>query len=192
MILGSKSLRRQEILSFFNLPFEVVGSSFDERSVPFQGFATDYVETIAVEKSAPLAKQFPDQLILTADTAVHFENKIFNKPLSFEQAFDMLKTLNGKHHEVVSGVCIRKGDSVHSANETTKVQFNLLTDTQIRSYIKAVDVLDKAGAYAIQGLGSMLVKQIHGCYYNVMGLPLNTTSQLFNKVNIDLWQYVTP
>ena len=192
MILGSKSLRRQEILSFFNLPFEIKGSSFDERSIPFQGFVGDYVETIAVQKSAPLSLEFPNELILTADTTVHFGNKVYNKPGSFDEAFEMLSTLNGQSHEVVSGVCLRKGDRLYSAHETTKVQFNKLDETHIKAYIKAVDVLDKAGAYGIQGLGSILVKGINGCFYNVMGLPLNTTSKLFNKMNIDLWQFITP
>lgn len=191
MILGSKSPRRAEILSLLGIPFVIEGSSFDERSVLFEEFATDYVQTIAVEKSAPLSKKFPDELILTADTTVHLKGQIFNKPLSYTEAFEMLSILSNQEHEVVTGVCIRKNDTVHVGAEVTKVLFNPLDEKQIRSYIKNINVLDKAGGYAIQGVGSLLVRSITGCFYNVMGLPLNTTRDLLAKMHIDIWQYLS-
>ncbi len=187
MILGSKSKRREEIFSRFHLPFEIIGSNFNEREVPFQGFPVDYVQTIAVEKSRPLADQYPGRLILTADTTVACEGKIYNKPETLEEAREMLKALSGQKHEVLTGVCIRRDDEVHEAAETTHVQLNTLSDEQINTYIQHVDVLDKAGSYAIQGLGSLLVKSIDGCFYNVMGLPINTTQLLLQKMGINLW-----
>ncbi|MCF7806596.1 MAG: Maf family protein [Simkaniaceae bacterium] len=192
IILGSKSQRRQEIFSFFSIPFQVAGSIFDERSVPFQGFARDYVETIAVEKGSALARDYPDSVILTADTAVFFGRDVLNKPSSFEEAYEMLTRLNGKKHEVVTGVAIRRGNEVHTASESTIVEFNQLNTEQIKAYIKHVDVLDKAGSYAIQGIGSLLIKNIDGCFYNVMGLPMNATRDLLVKMRIDIWQYIKP
>ena len=190
LILGSKSQRRYDILSYFSIPFEVIGSSFDERSVPFDGLAHDYVQTIAVQKGTAIAQEYPEELILTADTTVYFDKKVLNKPQSYDEAFEMLSSMNGKKHEVVTGLCVRRGDQVYTGAESTYVEFNRLSEAQIRSYIKHVDVLDKAGSYAIQGVGSLLVKEIKGCFYNVMGLPLNLTAQLLKKMDVDLWRYI--
>jgi septum formation protein len=187
-ILGSNSKRRQEILSYFGLPFRIIASDFDENLVPFQGFAKDYVQTMAAEKGAVLAKHYPDEIILTADTTVLFEGEILNKPQSLEEAASMLKKMSGKEHEVFTGICLRKGKQIFEGAESTFVSFNPITESQIQAYIRHVDVLDKAGSYAIQGIGSILVKGIRGCYYNVMGLPMNTVQTLLSKVGIDLWQ----
>jgi septum formation protein len=188
LILGSNSKRRKEILSYFGIPFRTIASDFDENLVPFQGFAKDYVQTMAAEKGAVLAKLYPDQIILTADTTVLFEGEILNKPQSLSEAAAMLKKMSGKEHEVFTGVCIRKGKQVFEGAESTFVAFNSITEDQIQAYIRHVDVLDKAGSYAIQGIGSILVKGIRGCYYNVMGLPMNTAKALLEKAGIDLWQ----
>ena len=191
LILGSNSKRRQEILSYFSIPFKVAVSGFDEDAVSFQGFAPDYVQMIAAGKAAALAKLYPKNVILTADTTVLLEGHILNKPLCLDEARSMLQRMSGKKHEVHTGVCVRVGNAVHESSECTRVEFNHLDENQIEAYIKHVDVLDKAGSYGIQGSGSLLVKGIEGCFYNVMGLPINTTHRLLQKAGIHLWHAIS-
>lgn len=191
IILGSNSKRRQEILSYFSIPFKVAVSGFDEDLIPFQGFPEDYVQMIAAGKGALLAKQYKNQIILTADTTVFLEGEILNKPSSLQEAALMLKKLSSKKHQVFTGVCVRKGETVHEGAEMTTVEFNPLDQKQIEAYIKHVDVLDKAGSYAIQGSGSLLIKSIEGCFYNVMGLPVNLTCHLLQKVGVNLWDFIS-
>ena len=192
IILGSASPRRREILGYFSLPFVVKGSSFDELSIPFQGNPYAYVEEIAIGKAAQLHADDPSPIYLTADTTVCIDGEILNKPSSQEEAYQMLKKMNGKSHQVITGVCVQSPSERFVGSESTQVEFNLLDENQMKAYTQDVDILDKAGAYAIQGVGGLLVKGIEGCFYNVMGLPLNTTAQLLEKVNIKLWDYLAP
>lgn len=192
IILGSASPRRREILGYFSLPFEVRSSSFDELSIPFQGNPYTYVEEIAKGKAAQLHSDDPNPIYLTADTTVCIDGEILNKPSSQEEAYRMLKKMNGKSHQVITGVCVQSPSRRFVGSESTQVEFNLLDENQMKAYTQDVDILDKTGAYAIQGVGGLLVKGIEGCFYNVMGLPLNTTAQLLEKVNIKLWDYLAP
>ncbi|MBS0620446.1 MAG: septum formation protein Maf [Verrucomicrobia bacterium] len=190
LILGSGSPRRKEILSFFSVPFVQIHSDFDEETISFEGDAPAYAKKLAKEKGAVLARQFPKAIILTADTVVHFQGKIYNKPKSDEEAFSMLRSLSGNWHEVATGVAVHLGEECHTLAETTKILFNELTDEQIHLYQKACHCLDKAGGYAIQRGGSIIVSKIDGCYYNVMGLPIHAMRVLLLKMGIDLWQYL--
>jgi septum formation protein len=192
LILGSQSPRRREILGFFSLPFVQIPSDFDEESFPFQEDPARYATTLSRKKAEELTKRFPGHLILTADTVVFFEGTIYNKPKNEEEAFLMLRNLSGKRHQVFTAVTMQRDSEVHSGCEETKIFFNPLTDSQIRLFHRSCPSLDKAGAYTIQSSGSILVSRIEGCYYNVMGLPINTVHKLLGNFGIDLWQHLNP
>jgi len=192
IILGSQSPRRSEILSYFSIPFVQVPSSFDEDLVSFEGDPVKYAMTLSEKKAESLVGQFPQEIILTADTIVYFEDKIFNKPKSYEEAFQTVSMLSGKMHKVFTSATVRQGSVYHTEIEETRIFFNLLTSEQVHKYLSSTFHYDKAGSYAIQKTGSIIVQRIEGCYYNVMGLPINTVRRLLNKFGVDLWDYLKP
>jgi len=187
IILGSKSPRRQEIIKFLSIPHIVASSPFDERTVPFQGDAEEYVRIIAEKKGEALVSKFPDEVIVTADTIVLLDGKILLKLENDGNGKEMLAALSGTTHDVITGVAIRKGDRVKSGVETTRVHFNPLTEKEIAVYLKGMHGRDKAGGYGAQEMGSLLIKGIEGCFYNVIGLPVNTLRKLLGQFGIDLW-----
>lgn len=190
VILGSQSPRRREILNYFSLPFQQVNSDFDEAQVLYENDPTHFAKQVARRKAQALTKQYPDQIIITADTIVYRQNRLFLKPETMEEAHVMLRELSGKHHHVVTGVCVARGKNEWIQAEETRVEFCELTEAQIQAYGNTFFPLDKAGGYAIQKGGSLIVKRIEGCYYNVMGLPLQTMRRLLLKEGIDLWHYL--
>lgn len=190
LILGSQSPRRKEILSFFSLPFKTVTSNFYEDSVPFRDNPTEFVCQIAAGKANALVVQFPESIILTADTTVYKDGKIYGKPKDLEDAFTALSELQGDWHSVYTGIALKKGDQLWTTCEETRVLFNPLTPEEIRHYHKQLQWSDKAGGYAIQMAGGLAINKIDGCYYNVMGLPINSVRKLLLNLNIDLWDYL--
>jgi septum formation protein len=141
-------------------------------------------------KAETLAKEHRNEIILTADTIVYREGKLFGKPTNAEEAFKSLSALVGHWHSVFTGVTIVKEGAIYQNVEETKVLFNHLTEGQIRHYHSKIHWQDKARGYAIQMAGGLLVKRIDGCYYNVMGLPINTVRSLLKEVGIELWDYL--
>lgn len=190
LILGSQSPRRKEILNFFALPFIQIPSTFDEESIPFSGNPVQYAQELSLGKAKELATRFQNDAILTADTVVFCEGNVYNKPRDEAEAFSMLRTFSGKWHQVITAVTVVKNCQVYSGFEETKILFNPISDAQIRLYLQSCSFLDKAGAYAIQQAGSILISRIDGCYYNVMGLPVNTVKEMLSKIGIDLWQHL--
>ncbi len=189
ILLGSASPRRREILNFFSLPFRQVSSDFDESLVLFEGDPAEYAREIAKRKAMALVEKYPKEIILTADTVVHRQGRLFLKPETMEEAYAMLRELSGKEHQVYTGVCVATSGKLFSEAELARVHFCELTEPEIRAYAKVFHPLDKAGGYAIQQAGSLIVKRIEGCYYNVMGLPLQTLRRLLLKAGIDLWDF---
>ena len=187
LILASQSPRRREILNFFSVPFTQISPEFDETQVPFRGNPAAFVSEIAERKALCLQERYPDHPILAADTTVYRDNRLFMKPESLEEAFTMLSELAGKEHSVFTGVSVLHKDKCFTEVEETKVFFHDLTKEQIHAYHQHFAPLDKAGAYAIQRGGSIIVKRIEGCYYNIMGLPLNTTRRLLARIGVNLW-----
>lgn len=190
IILGSQSPRRREILSYFSLPFIQVSPLFDEASIPFEGDPEKFVCALSKGKADSLSDRFPTSLIITADTIVYRHGKIYDKPKSGEEAFLSLSELVGQWHTVYTGVTAQIGDRAFHLAEGTRVLFNSLTPSQIRQYVAHTDWADKAGGYAIQMAGGLIVSKIEGCYYNVMGLPINTVAALLNHFEIDLWNHL--
>ncbi len=190
IILGSKSPRRREILSYFSLPFQQESSDLDERCVSFDGDPKNYASQVAEKKAELLAEKFPEQVILTADTIVFCKNRIYHKPENENQAIEMLSDLSGSWHQVFTGVTIRKGTLAFTEAEETKILLHPLTEKQINTYHQHFYFADKAGGYAIQEGGAIVVKKIDGCFYNVMGLPITTVRKLLLNVGIDLWDFL--
>lgn len=190
LILGSASPRRKEILSFFSIPFEQAESGFDEDKMIFEKDPEHFAKGTARNKALHLIDKYPNRVILTADTVVHKGDRVFLKPKDYDEAFTMLKELSGKPHSVYTAVSIAQDGKLFTEAEETKVTFEELTDSQIDRYIKALRPFDKAGGYAIQKSGSLIVKRIDGCYYNVMGLPIHTVCRLLKKAGIDLWDHL--
>jgi len=190
LILGSQSPRRKEILSYFDLPFEQASPPFDEEAVPFNGDHINYVCGLAEGKALSLAPSYPGAIIITADTIVWKDGKLYGKPKDNEDAFQILSELAGQWHSVFTAVSLYHNGSIFSRYEETKVLFNPLTPEEIRHYYTKLHLADKAGGYAIQMAGGLIVKKIEGCYYNVMGFPINSVRELLLQVKIDLWNYL--
>lgn len=190
IILGSNSPRRKEILDFFSLPFTQADPGFDETQVPFHGDPRLFASETARRKALCLAARLPNEPILTADTVVYRDQRLFLKPKSLEEARAMLRELSGKKHQVFTGVAVAHKGEVFVGAEETGVFFHELTEPQILAYHASISPLDKAGGYAIQKGGSLIVKRIEGCYYNIMGLPIHTVRRLLLKIGIDLWDYL--
>ncbi|MBN4065861.1 septum formation protein Maf [Candidatus Amoebophilus asiaticus] len=171
IILVSKSPRRKEILNQINLEFETCSVEIEE--IPPEDLSPQEVALyLAKEKSRAYLKRINDEIIITADTIVTIDNKILGKPANYEEAYEMLQTLSGKCHEVITGVCLRSKENTRLFAETTKVYFNDLTDSEIKKYITDYEPYDKAGGYGIQEwIGKMGINRIEGCYNNVVGLP---------------------
>lgn len=185
LILASKSPRRSYLLDQAGLTFTVIPSSFDENSVSPSTPET-YVKTLAEAKAADVSKAYPESWVIGADTIVVIDGKILGKPDSKEQARTMLKRLSGKTHQVFTGYCICCRDRERSFSDSVKtdVLFKNLADNEIEWYINTSEPFDKAGAYAIQGLGTFIVKSIKGSYTNVVGLPVCEVIELLIQEGI--------
>lgn len=190
LILGSSSPRRRAILSEYGIPFSVASPPFDERAFVHDGSPEELAIRLAEEKGAALAGECAGEPILTADTLVVMDGKVYSKPDDLAHAMTMLMELCGRTHHVLTGVSVRMNDEVHSAVEQTRVTLTPLTSEQIERYHAAIHPLDKAGAYAIQGRGGIIVREIVGNFDNVMGLPMHTVFNLLHPLGIDLWDYV--
>jgi septum formation protein len=173
LILASASPRRVELLRQLSFDFTVVPGDVPEIHHD-QLTARELCQVNAYRKARATAKSFPDALVLAADTLVHLETALFGKPATLEEAYQMLERLQGCTHQVVTGVCLlhlRKHRQAVFA-ESTAVTFHPLDAVKIRRYLNQVNPLDKAGAYAIQEQGDMIVEKIVGSYTNVVGLPV--------------------
>lgn len=189
IILASSSPRRREILSFFDLPFDQIATHFDEKAVPFDGDPKSYTKTLSEGKAQSLEAD-DDTIVLSADTIVFKDGKIYHKPANETVLRQYLKELQGQWHSVFTSVTLKKGKQMFTGVEETRVHFNSLTPDQIVHFCNRLHWADKAGGYAIQMGGGLVVNRIEGCYYNVMGLPINTLHGLFNRVGIELWEFV--
>ena len=173
LILASKSPRRKYLLEQAGLTFSIIPSDFDERTVTISE-PDAYVKKLAEAKASDISEQHPASWIIGADTIVLIDNKILGKPGSNAEARSMLKQLSGKTHQVLTGYCIccKNKNTVYSETAKTDVHFKSLSNAEIDWYIQSGEPFDKAGAYAIQGIGTFLVKRINGSYTNVVGLPV--------------------
>ncbi|MBQ7960994.1 MAG: septum formation inhibitor Maf [Clostridia bacterium] len=180
IILASASPRRKELLTLAGIEYEVVVSQCEE--ILPDGITPDKaVEELARQKAEDVFSRNPDCMIIAADTVVALGNTILGKPKDEDDAFNMLSSLSGRRHTVYTGVCIKTKDKTDIFHVATEVEFYPLSDKEIKDYIATKEPMDKAGAYGIQGKGFMLVKGIHGDYFNVVGLPLAETVRHINN-----------
>ena len=187
IILASASPRRKELLEQINVTYSIYPVDIDE--TPFSNETPlDYVQRLAAEKSAACKARLHTEIpVLAADTAVILGNVIMGKPRGQTDAMAMLTQLSGKTHQVYSAISLR-GREHYQAVSITEVTFRCLTEQEIRAYWHGGEPLDKAGSYAIQGLGGLFVESIKGSFSGVVGLPLFETAGLLAKQGIELFK----
>ncbi len=179
MILASKSPRRQELLKYITEDFSVKGADVDE-TLPENITPADAVCYLSRVKAQPFENE--NDVVIGADTVVAIDGKILGKPRDSADAKAMLTLLSGKTHSVYTGVTVIKNKKYSTFFCETRVTFFKLTEKEIDAYIKTGEPLDKAGAYGIQGYGSLLVEKIDGDYYNVVGLPISKLNRLLSAI----------
>lgn len=182
IILASTSPRRKQLLNMIGLKFDVIPSNVDE-DLTLKMKPEDFVQFYAQEKANDVAKVHPDHLTIGADTVVVFDEQIIGKPRDKDDSYNMLMSLSGNTHKVLTGISMHC--SKRQINDTffarTDVTFNHLCDTDISYYIETYRPFDKAGSYGIQDWFSVCVKKIDGCFYNVMGFPLSAFYEYYKK-----------
>lgn len=186
IILASASPRRRELLQQIGCKFRIIPSSAEENNTALVP-PEQLVMQNALLKAADVALQAEiNDLVIGADTVVVFQNKVFGKPVDVKDAKRMLSSLAGHTHTVYTGVALIKGNAHLCDFEKTDVRISNLTSTEIEKYVATGEPMDKAGAYAIQGISAVFIEEIQGCYTNVVGLPLNKLMNLCKKVGISL------
>ena len=170
LILASKSPRRSEILTNAGFQFEVRTAGVPEVRAASE-HPVDYVRRLARAKAAAVAAAAAD-VVLGADTVVVVSGSVLEKPVDAADARRMLGLLSGREHDVITGICLRRGDREIVDSESTQVRFIGLSDAEIDAYVASGEPMDKAGAYAIQGLAAKFIDRVAGCYFNVVGLPI--------------------
>ena len=185
LILASQSPRRRELLGLTGLDFIVRVADIDERMDPEKA-PFDEVSRVSRLKAEAVARK-PDDVVIAADTIVVCEGCCLGKPRSEEDAFRILKLLSGRHHEVMTGMTVLRGDEVITHTEVTKIRFRDLSDGEIRAYIASGEPMDKAGAYGIQGGAALFADQMEGDYYNVMGLPVCRLAMILRSLGLPIW-----
>ena len=168
LVLGSRSPRRSDILRQAGIPFVVRPMEVDE----FLGVSKQCESARAKAAAAAAGFTADDEIVLGADTTVAIQGEILGKPLDATDARRMLHMLSGRRHDVLTGICLRSAGRVIEDCSETSVWFAPLSAEEIEDYVASCEPMDKAGAYAIQGLASKFIQRIEGCYFNVMGLPV--------------------
>jgi septum formation protein len=181
LVLASSSPRRTELLNRAGWPHEVIVAGIDESLKPQEEPAA-YVQRLARSKAEAVAQQLTEGLVLGADTTVVIANQILGQPRDDADAKRMLDLLNGKWHEVLTGVAlVRVGGETRVAYETTRVRFAELSESEIDWYIASGEPVGKAGAYGIQEKAALFIEEIEGDYFNIMGLPIRLVYELVGK-----------
>lgn len=172
IVLASSSLRRQQLLRMLGLEPHIAPADIDEDAVRCAS-PRQYVETLADQKAARMHQSYPDAIVIGADTTVVLDGTILNKPRSADEAGHMLRMLSGRTHTVFTGLAVRWRTFRLVDSRSTRVTFRLLSDDEIAAYVATGSPLDKAGAYGIQDdCGAVFVQHLEGCYYTVVGLPI--------------------
>ncbi|MGC2063626.1 MAG: Maf family protein [Thermodesulfovibrionales bacterium] len=185
IILASASPRRKELLELIGLSFSIVPSNYEE-DMTLKLSPRRLACLLSAKKAEDVARKCPDALVIAADTFIDLKGKLLGKPQTPAEAKQMLRSLSNRSHEVITGFTVldtTSGDKVSKAI-ATKVYFKNLNQREIDAYVASGEPMDKAGAYAIQGLGSVIIKKIDGDYFNVIGLPLNALTSALRKFGI--------
>jgi septum formation protein len=180
LVLASGSPRRRQLLEMLRIPFRVVAPEVDEHVRPGEP-PEQYVRRLARAKAEAVAARAPDDLVLAADTTVVLHGEIFGKPESLADAVAMLSRLQGRTHEVMTAVAVARDDALERALDVSRVTFRAADRATLEAYVATGEPLDKAGAYAIQGLGAPLIERVEGDFFGVMGLPLRLALDLLAR-----------
>lgn len=175
-ILASASPRRKELFKEITTDFECIVPMVEE-IVPENIPLYEGVKYLSKIKAQAVAKNYKGSIVVGSDTGVFIDNKMLGKPKNREDAFAMLRLLSGRKHIVITGCTICRDDKIESFSVISEVEFFSLTDKEINEYLNTGEPFDKAGAYGIQGIGKMLVKEIKGDFYSIMGLPVAMLSR---------------
>jgi septum formation protein len=182
LILASGSPRRRELLAMLNLTFTVLPPTIDEDTIPVDHLPVDArVVELARAKGQSIATTHPHAWVLGADTLVALQDDILGKPKTTQQAEAMLARLQGRAHTVHSGISLHRGGQCWTRHVASQVWFAPMSGSEIRQYVATGEPMDKAGAYGIQGLGSVFIERIDGCYFNVMGLSVRHVYDLLRQ-----------
>jgi len=187
IILASASPRRKEILELTGLKFSIDAGDFEE-NMGLKLKPHQLARFLSSEKAKNIAAKYKNALVIAADTFIVFKDSLMGKPHTIEEARRMLTLLNGKAHSVITGFTIIDTNTKKKLSRSveTRVYFRKLTFQEIEAYIKTGEPMDKAGAYAIQGTGAMIVKRIDGDYLNVVGLPLVSLTEALKKFGVNV------
>ncbi|MBQ1974949.1 MAG: septum formation protein Maf [Ruminococcus sp.] len=180
IVLASNSPRRKQLMRLISPSFIIDPADIEEshaENIPLDRMP----EFLALQKAQQVQKKHPDDIVIGCDTGVFINNMMIGKPSSDKTAFEILKMLSGKTHRVITGCAIYKGGKKLSFSEVTEVEFYPLSNEEIKEYIATGEPSDKAGAYGIQGKGSLLIKGIRGDYFNVVGLPVARLSRALKE-----------
>lgn len=183
LVLASASPRRRELLTAAGFAFDVDAADIDESPLPNEA-ADAYVLRVARAKADAVSPRYPDRPVLAADTAVVVGIEILGKPGDAADAARMLAQLSGRTHQVLTGMAVAYAGQVHAEVEQTTVWMSKLAPSEIAAYVASGEPLDKAGAYAIQGLASRFIPRIEGSYSNVVGLPVAAVVQLLRRAGV--------
>lgn len=180
LVLASASPRRQELLRNAGIPFEVQPAHTPEDPLAGEG-AKECAERLSREKALAIAEQRPNDVVLGADTVVVIDGQILGKPTNAADAARMLRMLSGREHQVITGICLVTSGRCSVASEITVVAMSEISEREIADYIASGEPMDKAGAYAIQGIASRWIPRIEGDYSNVVGLPVALVCRMLRK-----------
>lgn len=183
LILGSQSPRRIEFLKNLGFKFKVVAPNINEQILDGES-ADKLVLRLATAKCKAIQAQYPNEIVLSADTVVCIDDKILGKPKDAADAKAMLKLLSGRYHQVLTAVCVGKGSKVESFLCKTEVLFDTLSDEIIDEYIKTGESLDKSGSYAVQGIAAMFILEVKGSVSSVVGLPVAQTRKILEHFGL--------
>lgn len=186
IILASASPRRKELLEKIGLIFKVEPGNYEEPV--YSGLEPhEFARRISLEKAKVVAHKHKNAIVIAADTFIVFGSQILGKPLTENAARKMLEAINGRSHSVITGFSIidTGENKTLSRSVETKVYIRKLTPSEIDAYVKSKEPLDKAGAYAIQGLGTVIVEKIEGDYFNVVGLPLSSLTEALKEFGVE-------
>ncbi|MCP5104866.1 MAG: septum formation protein Maf [bacterium] len=187
LILASSSPRRKELLKLVGIEPRIIVPHVDENQRPGESIDT-FLRRVSISKGKAVYRdEFFHVPVISSDTIVLCENQVIGKPVDRAQAFSFLKLLSGNVHEVLTGVAILYRGESHYDYARTRVEFSEISDEELNYYLDNENYQDKAGAYAIQGMASVFVKKIDGCYFNVMGFPLNLFYTMLKTINAPCW-----
>jgi septum formation protein len=183
LILASGSPRRRHWLEAMRIPFELQVPQVDETPLLDED-PWDLVLRLAELKAEVIATRNPGRWVMAADTTVAVDHHTLNKPVDVEDAVRMLGLIQGRTHQVHTGFCLQRNEVIHSFVDTAQVFFRPLTEAQIRWYVNTREPMDKAGAYAIQGIGALFIEGVEGSFSTVMGLPVERVGALFSQLGL--------